>query len=119
MSRSLALFHTSFKKGIFQVFLSFLLVPKAGDFYRFDFVFFDEAFNGVEDDSELPVVFSFHFFNLFPQLFIAHDYFPDFRERAHNLDIHEDCTLAFQDGRKHGDALFGENIGQFSFPAPT
>lgn len=96
-----------------------LSIPGADDFCGFNGVFFYEALDGVEDDSESAVVFSFHFLDLFSQRFVAHNHLADLCESAHNLDVHPNGLFAFEYRRKHSYALFRENVGQFSSTAPT
>lgn len=95
----------------FKIFLFFLPIPEADGFCGFDFVFFDEAFDHIKDNFEFAVVFAFHCLDFFAQRLVAHDHFANFCECAHNLNVDPDSLFAFENRRKHSNALFGKNIG--------
>ena len=80
---------------------------------RFGFAGFvsgDEAFDGIEDDAELLVVFIFEGVNSASQVAVGVHEPAQLDEGAHDGDVDLDGTGRAEDAGEHGDALFGEGV---------
>ncbi len=73
-----------------------------------------ELADRLEDHLELRVVSLFQRFKFSSEVLMGRQYFSQPHKGAHDFDIDLDRTLATKNARKHGDALFGEHIGQVS-----
>ena len=70
-------------------------------------------------DSELLVILRFQFGDLACEFAIALDQPSHLHKRAHDLNVHGDCTLAAQHAGEHRDTLFGEGVWRLPSTAPT
>ena len=77
-----------------------------------DFVFGDEALDGVKDDVKLFVVFLFEAVNPASQVAIGIHEAAQLDEGAHDGDVDLDGAVGAKDAGKHGNALFGEGVGE-------
>jgi hypothetical protein len=75
------------------------------------FIFGDEAFDGIEDDTELLVVFLFEGVNPAGQVAIGVHEPAQLDEGAHNGDVDLDGAGRAEDTGEHGNALLGEGVG--------
>ena len=69
-------------------------------------------FDGVEYDLEVLVVFLFEFFDFLGQEIVGLHQGAELDEGAHDGDVDLDRARGAEDGGKHGDALFGEGVGE-------
>jgi hypothetical protein len=74
------------------------------------FVFGDEAFDGIEDDAELLVVFIFEGVNSASQIAVGVHEPAQLDEGAHDGDVDLDGTGRAEDAGEHGDTLLGEGV---------
>ena len=78
--------------------------------------------DGFEDCRDFVVVFSeafFEFQEFESQLVLRAEEFAELDEGAHDLDIHENGTLAAQYAGEHGYALLGKGEGCIATPAAS
>ena len=72
----------------------------------------DELLDGVEDDLEVLVVFLFELFDFLGEKLVGLHQGAELDEGAHYGDVDLDGALGTEDGGEHGDALFGEGVGE-------
>ena len=60
------------------------------------------------------VVFLLHGCETLGELLARRQNLPDFNERAHDGDVHCDCSLAVKHAGEHGNALLGEGVRQIA-----
>lgn len=82
------------------------------DFALWGLVGGDELFDGVEDDLEVLVVLLFHLFDFFGEQVVGLHEGAELDEGAHDGDVDFDGAGGAEDGGEHGDALFGERVGE-------
>src|ERR1051325_787554 len=81
-----------------------------------------ELAEGVEDDGEFLVVveeFAFEGVEFGAEVGVGGEKLAEADEGAHDLDGDGDGGGAAEDGREHGDALFGEGVRTIAKAAPT
>ncbi len=82
------------------------------EFFIWDFVGGDELINGVEDDLEVLIVFFLKFFDFFSEELVGLHQRAELNESAHDGDVDLDGSGRTKHGGKHGNALFGEGVGE-------
>src|SRR6266513_6439974 len=70
-----------------------------------------------KDRADLLVMFTnafFEFGKFVRELAICFQRLAQLYERPYNRDVHFHRTLTVQDARQHGEALFGESVGEMA-----